>query len=66
MTLTDSPDDGSFGEFVARIPFRLLREGENTFQIRATSRQGTDIDDFEFVNPRLVLKQRVRRNGNRL
>jgi len=62
--MTDSPPDGSFGMFTARIPLRLLREGQNVIQIRATDRQGTDIDDFEFVNPRLVLLRQQRRRSN--
>ena len=57
-TITGSPDDGSFGEFVARVPLGLLREGDNVIGVEAVSRQGTDIDDFEFVNPRLLLKRR--------
>lgn len=63
-TMTDSPPDGSFGMFTARIPLPILREGENVIQIRATDRQGTDIDDFEFVNPRLVLLREQRRRPN--
>ncbi len=63
-TVGDSPADGSFGEFVARIPLDLLREGENIIEIQATSRQGTDIDDFEFVNPRLLLKRRGEAAGS--
>ncbi|HZW08365.1 MAG TPA: carboxypeptidase regulatory-like domain-containing protein [Phycisphaerales bacterium] len=56
--VTDSPEDGSFGAFIARIPLEWLREGDNEIEIHATQREGTDIDDFEFVNPRLLLKRR--------
>jgi hypothetical protein len=51
--LNGSPRDGSFGEFRADIPVGLLVEGENTLEIRAVRRGGSDIDDFEFVNVRV-------------
>ncbi|HVP73358.1 MAG TPA: carboxypeptidase regulatory-like domain-containing protein, partial [Phycisphaerales bacterium] len=44
-----APRDGSFGEFRAEIPLELLREGDNTFGVRASTSMG-DLDDFEFVN----------------
>ncbi len=58
--LDESPGDGSFGEFVARVPADWLREGENTILIRAVKRANTDIDDFEFVNPQLYLRRTQR------
>jgi hypothetical protein len=54
VRLSDSPGDGSFGEFRARFDVEHLRAGENTLEIRAKSRSG-DIDDFEFVNVQLNL-----------
>ncbi len=58
--LDESPGDGSFGEFIARVPADWLREGENTILIRAVKRANTDIDDFEFVNPQLYLRRAQR------
>lgn len=52
--LDASPDDGSFGEFVAEFNPAWLIEGENTFKIRAQSCRG-DLDDFEFVNIQIKL-----------
>ncbi|MCB9849700.1 MAG: PD40 domain-containing protein [Phycisphaerales bacterium] len=52
LRLASSPNDGSFGEFRAEVDIADLREGTNTFEIRAQSR-GDDIDDFEFVNVQL-------------
>lgn len=63
--MTNSPADGSFGVFTAPIPLRLLREGENVIEVRAVDRQGTDIDDFEFVNLRLLLIRQQRPQSTR-
>ncbi|HWL93266.1 MAG TPA: hypothetical protein VNT79_07005 [Phycisphaerae bacterium] len=52
--LDSSPEDGSFGEFVAEFDPAWLLEGENTFKIRAQSCRG-DLDDFEFVNVQIRL-----------
>ncbi|MCH7961736.1 MAG: hypothetical protein IIC49_05325, partial [Planctomycetes bacterium] len=52
--LTDSPRDGSFGEFTARFPARWLRVGRNTIRIQSV-RGTNDLDDFEFVNIRIRL-----------
>jgi hypothetical protein len=52
--LDHSPSDGGFGEFVVEFDASLLREGTNTVQIRASS-NGSDVDDFEFVNLRVRL-----------
>ncbi|MCH7792585.1 MAG: hypothetical protein IID31_09940 [Planctomycetes bacterium] len=52
--LTDSPRDGSFGEFTARFPARWLRVGRNTIRIQSV-RGSNDLDDFEFVNIRIRL-----------
>ncbi len=52
--LIDSPRDGSFGEWRATFPARWLQEGENVLQIRSV-RGNSDLDDFEFVNVRIVL-----------
>ncbi len=54
--LSDSPDDGSFGEFSIGIPLGLLRKGENRLEIRSIREQDTDYDDFEFTNVRLELE----------
>jgi hypothetical protein len=53
--LSESPNDGSFGE--ARIPFDAdwLIVGQNVLEIRAGSCLG-DIDDFEFVNVTVQLR----------
>ncbi len=53
--LTDSPRDGSFGEWTGRIERAWLIEGENTLEIRSV-RGEADLDDFEFVNIRLFLQ----------
>lgn len=52
--LDQSPDDGSFGELSIPLPAALLREGENTLEIRGVSCHG-DLDDFEFVNVQIHL-----------
>ena len=49
-----APRDGSFGEFVADVDARLLREGANTFEVIAKP-SSSDIDDFEFVNVQILL-----------
>ncbi|MEO1535931.1 MAG: hypothetical protein AAFS11_10300, partial [Planctomycetota bacterium] len=54
--LERSPRDGTFGEQVIDFGEDLLRVGLNRLRIEATSRPGTDIDDFEFVNPRVLLQ----------
>lgn len=53
--LTGSPDDGSYGPIRLPIPLGALRPGDNTLEIQAVQRQGTDIDDFEFINIQLHL-----------
>ncbi|MEQ8843316.1 MAG: hypothetical protein RIB58_00560 [Phycisphaerales bacterium] len=53
--LAQSPNDGSFGEQSIRIPSGVLRLGENVLEIESVARRGRDFDDFEFVNPRVVL-----------
>ena len=55
-TLSDSPADGSFGEASFWVPLELLRVGRNELEIHAIRQPGTDIDDFEIVNVRLVLR----------
>jgi len=59
-TLEDSPADGSFGEFRIPIPPETLRIGRNVLEFRSTDRRGTDLDDFEFVNVRVILEPRRR------
>lgn len=54
-TLAQSPSDGSFGEQVVTIPSGILRMGQNVLEIQSVARSGSDYDDFEFVNPRVVL-----------
>ncbi len=56
ITLQESPDDGSFGEQRIRVPIDLLEPGSNWIAFRSIRTPGTDIDDFEFVNVRLVLE----------
>ena len=50
----DSPSDGSFGEQRFAVPVGLLQLGENTVEFRSVDSRGTDHDDYEFVNPRIV------------
>ncbi|MBI3834231.1 MAG: PD40 domain-containing protein [Planctomycetes bacterium] len=52
--LNHSPEDGSFGEFVASFETSTLSAGTNTFRIVAAPSED-DIDDFEFVNVRILL-----------
>ncbi|HUN80921.1 MAG TPA: carboxypeptidase-like regulatory domain-containing protein, partial [Phycisphaerae bacterium] len=52
--LVDSPTDGSFGTQRVEIDASLLREGVNTFELKAISCNG-DLDDFEFINLQLTL-----------
>jgi len=52
--LNESPRDGSFGAFEALFPASWLREGTNTIEIRSVH-DGSDFDDFEFVNVRIRL-----------
>ena len=52
--LDRAPNDGSFGEFQAEFDPDLLRAGVNTIEIIAKP-STSDIDDFEFVNVRLLL-----------
>ena len=40
-----------------RIPVSWLREGENELRIRSINAPGTDIDDFEFVNIRVIVER---------
>ncbi|MCH8147710.1 MAG: hypothetical protein IH987_06895 [Planctomycetes bacterium] len=49
-----SPRDGSFGEFTLPVDPNLFEDGENTFEILASS-NGDDVDDFEFVNIQIHL-----------
>lgn len=53
--ITGSPRDGSFGELVLEFPAQWLVEGANTIEIRSV-RGSSDLDDFEFVNPRIRLE----------
>ena len=53
--LDKAPRDGSFGEFSAEFPVDWLHEGANTLRIKSV--RGGDLDDFEFVNVRILLKQ---------
>ncbi|MEO1512995.1 MAG: hypothetical protein AAFU70_13065, partial [Planctomycetota bacterium] len=53
-TLRRSPADGRFAAQRLAIPLRMLRPGENTVTIRSVA--GTaDLDDFEFINARIIL-----------
>lgn len=52
--LSNSPLDGSFGEFVAPFPPDILKPGRNTIVIRNVICRD-DMDDFEFVNIQLRL-----------
>jgi hypothetical protein len=52
--LDKAPQDGSFGEFLAEFPVDWLQEGANTLRIKSV--RGGDLDDFEFVNVRILLK----------
>jgi len=54
-TLAQSPRDGSFREQVLSIPSGLLRLGRNVLEFESVARPGSDKDDYEFVNPRVVL-----------
>ncbi|UYV12524.1 MAG: hypothetical protein NCW75_14665 [Phycisphaera sp.] len=54
-TLAQSPRDGSFREQVLTIPSGLLRLGRNVLEFESVARPGSDKDDYEFVNPRVVL-----------
>ncbi|MFI4883210.1 MAG: hypothetical protein ACIAQU_11560, partial [Phycisphaerales bacterium JB064] len=54
-TLAQSPNDGSFGEQVITIPSGVLRMGRNILELESIARPGSDKDDYEFVNPRVVL-----------
>ncbi len=53
--LDTAPRDGSFGEFLAEFPVDWLHEGANTLRIKSV--RGGDLDDFEFVNVRILLKR---------
>lgn len=55
VSLDESPEDGSFGFFVAAFDAALLQEGSNTLEIRGSACSG-DLDDFEFVNPQIRLQ----------
>lgn len=54
-TLAQSPRDGSFREQVLAIPSGVLRLGRNVLEFESVARPGSDTDDYEFVNPRVVL-----------
>ncbi|MDO8631309.1 MAG: hypothetical protein Q7R41_12530 [Phycisphaerales bacterium] len=60
--LDESPEDGSFGEFVAAIDASILKGGANTLRIVAAP-STADIDDFEFVNIRIYLIPLSRANA---
>ncbi|UCF33541.1 MAG: PD40 domain-containing protein [Phycisphaerales bacterium] len=53
--LNRSPEDGSFGEFVASFDASILQQGENVLEIHCVSCRG-DVDDFEFVNVQIHLR----------
>ncbi len=53
--LDRSPSDGSFGEFAAAFDAAWLRDGVNTIEIESQVSSGTDHDDFEIVNIRVLL-----------
>ena len=53
--LDNAPGDGSFGEFVTSFDPELLQEGENRFELIAQP-SDVDIDDFEFVNVRIMVR----------
>jgi hypothetical protein len=55
--INQAPADGSFGEFTARFPVEWLVEGRNLITIESV-RGDFDLDDFEFVNVRIVLNPR--------
>lgn len=57
VSLDESPEDGSFGFFVAVFDAALLQDGTNTLEIRGSACSG-DLDDFEFVNPQIRLQGR--------
>ncbi len=52
--LDESPEDGSFGEFIAPFDPSILNDGANLLRIVAAP-SSSDIDDFEFVNIRVYL-----------
>lgn len=54
-TLAQSPNDGGFGEQVISIPSGVLKLGRNVLELESVARPGSDKDDYEFVNPRVVL-----------
>ncbi|MEQ9096149.1 MAG: hypothetical protein RIE32_07795 [Phycisphaerales bacterium] len=54
-TLAQSPSNGGFGEQIISIPSGVLRLGENVLELESVARPGSDKDDYEFVNPRVVL-----------
>ncbi|OQY60674.1 MAG: hypothetical protein B6245_00005, partial [Desulfobacteraceae bacterium 4572_88] len=53
-TVTDSPEDGSFGEVILPIDASYLKEGENTLTITSID-GGRTFDDFEFANVLIYL-----------
>jgi len=55
--LTDSPRSGRYEEWTSVFPASWLRAGENTLSIRSVNDPGTDIDDFEFVNVRIIIER---------
>lgn len=55
-TLPASPSDGSFDEVVLHVPLTWLVEGRNVIEFRSVNSPTTDVDDYEFVNVRLVLQ----------
>lgn len=60
-TFARSPRDGSFAEQLIPIPADMLVAGANTITLDAIAVRGTDIDDFEFVNARLLLAEQTDR-----
>jgi len=57
-TLQESPEDGSFGEQRIPVPLSHLEQGTNWIAFRSIRTPGTDVDDFEFVNVRVVFEPR--------
>lgn len=50
-----SAEDGSFGPFEIRFDTALLRQGNNSIEVRSTQCTA-DLDDFEFVNVQIRLE----------
>ena len=66
--LNRSPSDGSFGEVGAGFDASWLRIGVNVLEIESRVSSGSDHDDFEIVNVRILLAppaERERPRGRR-